>query len=134
MQIKQAIDDQNLLQSESTENRVLIADDSEINQLILANMLELNGYTVDAAADGAEALQLIGENHYKFALIDINMPVMSGLEMIKILRTQHSPLKVAAISTFVDDHQKIEALTAGFDYCLTRPIDEEQLMALINLR
>ncbi|MFZ2406118.1 MAG: (5-formylfuran-3-yl)methyl phosphate synthase [Methylobacter sp.] len=131
MQIKQAIDNQNPLQA---EKRILIADDSEINRLILANLLELNGYIVDAAADGQEALQLIGENRYQMALIDLSMPVMSGLEMIKILRSQHNPLKVAAISTFSDSNQKTEALAAGFDYCLTRPVDEEQLVALINLR
>ncbi|HEY8096706.1 MAG TPA: response regulator, partial [Methylobacter sp.] len=121
---------QNLLQ---TENRILIADDSEINCLILANLLEVNGYTVDTAADGAEALQFINKNHYQMALIDLSMPVMSGLEMIKILRSQHNPLKVAAISTFADNSQKTEALAAGFDFCLTRPVDEEQLVALISL-
>lgn len=131
MQIKQAIDNQNPLQA---EKRILIADDSEINRLILANMLELNGYTVDAAADGAEALQFISKNRYQMALIDLSMPVMSGLEMIKILRSQHNPVKVAAISTFADSKQKTEALAAGFDYCLTRPVDEEQLIAMLNLR
>ena len=68
------------------------------------------------------------------ALIDLNMPVMSGLEMIKILRSQHNPLKVAAVSTFADSSQRAEALDAGFDYCLTRPMDEEQLVALIAKR
>lgn len=130
MQIKQAIDNQ----TPQAENRILIADDSEINRLILANLLEVNGYTVDAAADGAEALQFIGKNQYQFALIDLSMPVMSGLEMIKILRSQHNPLKVAAVSTFADNSQRAEALDAGFDYCLTRPIDEEQLVALIAKR
>jgi CheY-like chemotaxis protein len=112
----------------------LIADDSEINRLILTNMLELNGYKVDAAGNGMEALQFISENQYKFALIDLNMPVMSGLEMMRILRQQQNPLKTAAISTFAVNHQKTEALNAGFDCCITRPIDEDQLMALINLR
>lgn len=134
VQIKRAIEHhQNRLWAEGLEERILIADDSEINRLILTHMLELNGYRVDAASDGAEALQFISENHYKFALIDINMPVMSGLEMVRILRKQPNALKTAAISTFAADHQKTEALDAGFDCCLTRPIDEEQLMALINL-
>ncbi|HEY8159251.1 MAG TPA: (5-formylfuran-3-yl)methyl phosphate synthase [Methylobacter sp.] len=135
MQIKQAIEHyQNQITVKDAENRILIADDSEINRLILTNMLELNGYEVDAAGDGAEALQFINQNRYKFALIDLNMPVMSGLEMVRILRKQHNPLKTAAISAFAVDHQKAEALDAGFDCCLNRPIDEEQLMALINLR
>jgi uncharacterized protein (UPF0264 family) len=133
MRIKRAIEHrQNQIQTGHGENRVLIADDSEINRLILINMLELSGYKVDAACDGAEALQLIDKNQYKFALIDLNMPVMSGLEMVKQLRKQHNPLKIAAISTFALAHQRTEALNAGFDYCLTRPIDDKQLLMLIN--
>jgi uncharacterized protein (UPF0264 family) len=130
MQIKQAIE---YHQNSILEERILIVDDSEINRLILTNMLELNGYKVDAAGDGAEALQFISKNHYKFALIDLNMPVMSGLEMVRTLRKQPNALKTAAISTFAADHQKTEALNAGFDCCVTRPINEQQLMALINL-
>lgn len=132
MQIKQTIDNQHPPQAENAEKRVLIADDCEINRLILANLLEINGYLVDAAVDGAEALQFIDKNHYQLALIDLSMPVMSGLEMIKILRNQHNPLKTAAISTFTETHQRTEALAAGFDYCLTRPVDEEQLMDLMK--
>jgi CheY-like chemotaxis protein len=120
--------------SPQSEKRILIADDSEINRLILANMLEMNGYAVDAAVNGEEALQFISENHYEMAIIDLRMPVMSGLEMIRILRSQHNSLRVAAISTFAESSQKTETLAAGFDYCLTRPINEEQLPALINLR
>jgi uncharacterized protein (UPF0264 family) len=131
MQIKQAVEHHQHAVIE--EQRILIVDDSEINRLILTNMLELNGYKVDAAGDGAEALQLISENHYKFALIDLNMPVMSGLEMVRTLRKQPNALKTAAISTFAAGHQKAEALDAGFDCCVTRPINEQQLMALINL-
>jgi CheY-like chemotaxis protein len=97
-------------------------------------MLEMNGYAVDAAVNGEEALQFISENHYEMAIIDLRMPVMSGLEMIRILRSQHNSLRVAAISTFAESSQKTETLAAGFDYCLTRPINEEQLPALINLR
>jgi uncharacterized protein (UPF0264 family) len=135
MQLKQAIEHhQNQLPAQDIVNRILIADDSEINRLILTNMLELNGYKVDAAGNGMEALKFISENQYKFALIDLNMPVMSGLEMMRILRQQQNPLKTAAISTFAVNHQKTEALNAGFDCCITRPIDEDQLMALINLR
>ncbi|MBL6987513.1 MAG: response regulator [Methylobacter sp.] len=130
MQIKQTIDHQNPL---PTENRILIADDSEINRLILINLLELKGYTVDAATNGEEALHFISKNNYQMALIDLSMPIMSGLDMIKTLRSQHNPLKVAAISTFAEADQRAEALAAGFDFCLTRPVDEEQLIELTNL-
>jgi signal transduction histidine kinase/CheY-like chemotaxis protein len=111
---------------------VLIADDSEINLLLLANLLELQGCTVDSAVNGKQALQLINEKHYQLALIDLNMPVMTGLELINILRSQHNSLKIAAISAYANDDKKAEALNAGFDYYLTKPIAEDQLTAIIN--
>ncbi|MDD5461968.1 MAG: response regulator [Methylococcales bacterium] len=115
-----------------TSTRVLIADDNEINLLLLANLLELQGCTVDSAVNGQQALQLISEKRYELAFIDLNMPVMTGLEMIKILRSQHNTLKIIAISAYVDDNKKTEALNAGFDYYLTKPIADDQLAALVN--
>ncbi|MDD5320268.1 MAG: response regulator [Methylococcales bacterium] len=112
--------------------RVLIADDNEINLLLLANLLELLGCTVDTAVNGKQALQLINTKHYQLAIIDLNMPVMTGLELVKILRKQHNPLKIAAISAYAGDDKKTEALNAGFDYYLTKPIAEDQLTALIH--
>ncbi len=116
----------------NNSSHVLIVDDNEINLLLLANLLELQGCTVDSALDGKQALQLINENHYQLAFIDLNMPVMTGLELVKILRSQHNSLKIAAISAYADDDKKTEALNAGFDYYLTKPIAEDQLAALIQ--
>jgi CheY-like chemotaxis protein len=53
---------------------------------------------VDSAKDGKDALVLFGQNHYEFALIDINMSVMNGLELVKQLRNQHYQLKLVAVS------------------------------------
>ena len=111
---------------------VLIADDNEINLLLLTNLLELQGCTVDSAVNGKQALQLINEKHYQLAFVDLNMPVMTGLELVKILRSQHNSLKIAAISAYADDNKKTEAFNAGFDYYLTKPIAEDQLTALIH--
>ncbi|MGZ8162892.1 MAG: ATP-binding protein, partial [Methylobacter sp.] len=116
----------------ATGPRVLIADDNEINLLLLTNMLELQGCKVDSALDGKEALQLINQKHYQMALIDINMPVMTGLELVKILRSEHNPIIMTAISAYADDTKITEAFSAGFDYYLTKPIDEDQLAELIQ--
>lgn len=112
--------------------RVIIADDNEINLLLLTNLLELQGCIVDSAVNGKEALHLINQNPYKIALIDLNMPVMSGLELVKILRNQNNHLKMVAISAYADNNKINETMAAGFDYYLTKPIDEEQLNVLIN--
>lgn len=112
--------------------RILIADDNDINLLLLANMLELQGCTVDSAVNGREALLLINENKYQMAFIDLNMPVMTGLELAKTLREQKNPLKLVAISAYADEIKKSEAFDCGFDYYLTKPVDENQLIALIK--
>jgi CheY-like chemotaxis protein len=113
-------------------NRVLIADDSEINLLLLANMLEQHGCIVDSAKNGKEALQLISEQHYQMALIDLNMPVMTGLELVKTIRSQNNPLIIAAISAYADENKITEALNAGFDYYLTKPLDEAYLLKMLK--
>lgn len=126
-----AIPDQQVKTERSTAMRVLIADDSEINLLLLANMLEQYGCVVDSAMNGQEALQLIREQDYQMALIDLNMPVMTGLELVKVIRSQHNPLKIAAISAYADEHKITEALKAGFDFYLTKPLDENKLIKIL---
>ena len=117
----------------NTQLQILIADDNEINLLLLANLLELEGCTVDSAINGQIALQLIHQKKYQMAFIDLNMPVMTGLELAKTLRKQQNPLKLVAISAYADENKKNEAFSSGFDYYLTKPIDEDQLAKLINM-
>ncbi|MEQ1739611.1 MAG: ATP-binding protein [Methyloglobulus sp.] len=111
---------------------VLVVDDSEINLLFLVSMLEQLGCKVDSAMDGQQALALIEQHSYDLALVDINMPVMNGLELVKKVRSQHRKLKVAAVSAYADKEKINEALSAGFDIYLTKPIEEHQLADLIH--
>jgi signal transduction histidine kinase/integral membrane sensor domain MASE1 len=111
---------------------VLVVDDSEINLIFLVTMLEQLGCKVDSAVDGREALGLIEQNSYDFALIDINMPVMNGLELAIWLRSRHFKLKLIAVSAYADEGKINEALIAGFDAYITKPIEEHQLVTLIQ--
>ena len=112
--------------------QILIADDNEINLLLLANLLELEGCAVDSAINGQQALHLINQKKYQMAFIDLNMPVMTGLEMAKVVRQQQNRIKLVAISAYADESKKNEAFHSGFDYYLTKPIDEDQLLQLIK--
>jgi signal transduction histidine kinase/ActR/RegA family two-component response regulator len=112
--------------------QVLIADDNEINLLLLANLLELQGCRVDSAKNGKEALLLINQKNYDVAFIDLNMPVMSGLQLAQTLKQQNNPLKIVAISAYADENKKTEAFKSGFDHYLTKPVDEGKLIQLIE--
>jgi CheY-like chemotaxis protein len=100
--------------------------------LLLANQLELEGCTVDSAINGQQALQLINQKKYQMAFIDLNMPVMTGLELARTLRGLDNPLQLVAISAYADENKKKEAFSSGFDYYLTKPINEDQLVKLIK--
>ncbi len=111
---------------------VIVVDDSEINVLFLVSMLEQLSCKVDSAKDGQEALALFEKNRYDFALIDINMPVINGIELVKRLRRQNLKLKLVAVSAYADEGKISEALSAGFDAYITKPIKEYQLVELIQ--
>ncbi len=111
---------------------VLVVDDSEINLLFLVGLLEEMGCKVDSAMNGQVGLALIQENHYDLALIDINMPVMNGFELARILRSRGYKLTLAAVSAYADNEKIAEALGAGFDDYVTKPIEEAQLVKLIQ--
>ncbi|MGR8952936.1 MAG: response regulator, partial [Gammaproteobacteria bacterium] len=125
-------DDSGTAQQAAGSLPVLIADDNQINLLLLANLLELEGCSVDAAANGREALALIESRAYRLALVDLNMPVMSGLELLKSVRSRGNALKMVAVSAYADENRINEALAAGFDAYLTKPIHDEELTALLN--
>lgn len=111
---------------------VLVIDDSEINLLFLVGVLEQLGCSISTAMDGQEGLQLIEKNHYDIALIDINMPVMNGIELAEILRLRGFKLTLVAVSAYADNEKIKEAINAGFDAYLTKPIEETQLIELIT--
>jgi CheY-like chemotaxis protein len=111
---------------------ILIADDNEINILLLGFMLDELNYTYDTAVDGSEALSLLVSQSYQIALIDLNMPVMNGIELIKLLRNKKNSTPCIAISANANQETISEAISAGFNAYITKPFDEIQLNQLIN--
>jgi len=110
---------------------ILIADDNEINLIILSFMLENLNCTFDTAMNGAEALNLLCTKNYQLALIDLNMPVMNGFELIKSIRDKRITTPIIAISAYADTNKITEALSIGFNDYLTKPIAEDQLNSII---
>ena len=112
--------------------RVLVVDDSEINLLFLNGLLEHIGCRVDTAKNGFEALALIERNQYDLSLIDINMPLMNGIELVKKIRKMKIKLKIAVVSAYADEEKINEATAAGIDCYLTKPVEESKLIELIK--
>ena len=114
-----------LFESDILNGSILIVDDQEANVSLLEQMLREAGYTsVSSTMNPQEVCTLHRKNHYDLILLDLQMPGMSGIEAMKILRadpaTAHIP--VIALSANAVPHDIARSLEAGFFNYLTKPI------------
>jgi len=118
--------------------RALIVDDSRFVRGFLRGLLQEKGIDCEEAADGQQAMdQLHDGPEFDLALVDWNMPVMNGLEMLKQARSEgYSDLKVMMVTTEAENDFILRALDAGADEYLMKPFDAEALnekLALLGL-
>lgn len=119
-------------ESAASTVRLLIAEDNEINLLLLSHMLNGLNCNYDIAANGTQAWHMLQTRHYQVALIDLNMPELSGYQLIAKIRKQALALTTVAMSAYADQASIDNALKAGFDHYLTKPIDGNTLKQLIT--
>jgi two-component system, sensor histidine kinase RpfC len=115
--------------------KILVAEDNAANCKILRRILEMAGHAVLLANDGASALEALGREPFDLALMDINMPEMSGYEVTKIYRVEHlSEPRLPIIALTADATSETERLCrdAGLDAVLTKPVEANQLLAAID--
>ena len=108
-----------------TNIRVLLADDSPTNQAIIGNMLASLGAEYEIASDGVEAMHWLDRERFDIALLDIEMPRLSGLEVLRILRAQTgdtAKMPVLAITAYVLRANREAIYAAGADGLLAKPV------------
>jgi PAS domain S-box-containing protein len=113
---------------------VLIADDNVDAANSLAELLRLEGYEVHVAYDGAEALAIFSRVNPDAALLDVGMPHMSGLEVVRAIRQQPAGHRATliALTGWGQEQDRRLALEAGFDHHLTKPMLPEVIRDLIQ--
>jgi CheY-like chemotaxis protein len=118
-----------LLRAEHPGTRVLVAEDEPINREILKALLEFAGCLVDTAANGAAALSAARDTVYDVILMDVQMPVMNGIEATRLIRldsrNRHTAIIAATANAFEDDLRACHA--AGMNDHLTKPIEPSLL-------
>ncbi len=117
-----------------TQRRVLVVDDHEVNREMLARRLRRHGYDAVAVGDGPSAIEAVIQSAFDLVLLDIEMPAMSGLEVLRRLRERTSPadLPIVMVSGRQDGDTVVEALGLGANDYITKPIDFA--VALARLR
>lgn len=113
--------------------RVLVAEDSKANQILMKKLLERSGLEVILAANGKEALQQIIKNkEFDLVFMDMEMPVMNGYQATEILRKQGIDIPIIALTANALEGDREKCLSAGCDDYLSKPIKAEDLSAVLE--
>ncbi len=117
--------------------RLLVVEDDAVNRLALKKMLEKRGFAVDTADNGQEALQQLRSQGYHAVLMDIQMPVMDGVEATRHMRTDpdyslNKATPVVAITAYAMVGDRERFLNAGMDAYIAKPVELEALLKVIQ--
>jgi len=112
--------------------KILLAEDTLDLNKVITSMLEMQGFVVDSAVDGAQALELALSNGYDGIILDIMMPKMSGLEVLKEIRRRNIVTPVLMLTAKAEVDDRVEGLDAGADDYLTKPFAMKELMARVK--
>jgi CheY-like chemotaxis protein/nitrogen-specific signal transduction histidine kinase len=114
--------------------RILLAEDNDINKMIVLEMLEETGAEVDVAVNGAEALEQLQRQQYDLVLMDIQMPIMDGYEATQKIRAMggsYDSIPIIAMTAHALEGDSNKSLEAGMDYHVSKPFDPDEFIALI---
>ncbi len=112
--------------------RLLLAEDEKDLSRALTTILEHSNYSVDAVYDGEEALAYLSSNNYDGAILDIMMPKLDGLSVLKEIRRRKNPIPVLFLTAKSEIDDKVEGLDAGANDYLTKPFAAKELLARIR--
>jgi len=115
--------------------RLLVAEDNQVNQMVIGMMLRRLGHRVDMVNDGQEATEAVVKMKYDLVLMDLQMPVMDGLTaaaVIRRLRHEASRVPIIALTANAMTGDREKYLAAGMDEYVSKPIELRQLLAAMN--
>ncbi len=110
------------------DKRILIADDEEGIRDMIKEYISLDGFAVDEAADGEEALALLEKNNYALLLLDVMMPKLNGWKVLSKLR-ETSNLPVIMLTARGEEYDKLFGFELGADDYMIKPFSPKELLA-----
>lgn len=113
--------------------RLLLAEDEEDLSKALVAVLKYNNYSVDAVYDGEEALSYIEAGNYDGVILDIMMPKLDGISVLKKVRANGNSIPILLLTAKAEIDDKVEGLDSGADDYLTKPFSMKELLARIRV-
>lgn len=112
--------------------RILVAEDEQQLSHVLSSAMTASGYQVDIATNGQEAVEQAKENAYDVIILDIMMPVKSGLEALREMRATGNRTYIMMLTAMGEEDDKVTGLDAGADDYLTKPFSLKELLARLR--
>jgi DNA-binding response OmpR family regulator len=112
--------------------RVLVADDDPATRELIAGTLRNENFSVITASDGKEALKQLAKSKFDVALLDVWMPRMNGLDVLKALRKKKAPPKVIVITSDGATRAILQAISERVCRCIAKPVDPQTLVGLVR--
>lgn len=123
-------------QSTTTGRHILVVDDNVINQRLICSILEKHGHRVTVAGRGDEALNLYSRNQFDAILMDIQMPVMDGLEATVRIRTEekdsNTHIPIIGMTAHATANIRKKCLEAGMDEYISKPFQVDQFLKILE--
>ena len=110
--------------------RILIAEDNDSNYLLMTYVLK-NHYEPLRARNGQEAVDMVETEQPDMVLMDLNMPVMGGLEATRLIKAAHPDLPIVALSANAFDSDREDAEKAGCDEYMSKPVSSQKCLEII---
>ena len=108
--------------------KILLAEDDPNFGDVLKSYLDLNGYEVDLAKDGVEALQLFNKKNYDLCILDVMMPKMDGFELAKEIRKKNKDIPIIFLTAKAMQDDVLKGFKLGADDYITKPFNSEELL------
>jgi len=114
--------------------KILIVEDSDMNRVLIGDILRHYGYEVIEAANGVEGIRMARQYSPDLILMDMHMPVMNGFEAIKVLKNdpETRDIRIIAVTSFAMRGDRERILLAGADLYIAKPIDTRQLPVIVE--
>ena len=112
--------------------KLLVIEDEDSLKKALVKGFKKLGYTVDAANDGEEALDYYFSNFYDLIILDLNLPIIDGMDILREIRKDNKLIPVLILSARSETNDKVSGLDAGANDYLAKPFDFEELDARVR--
>ena len=122
-----------LAQWQRNKMRILVVEDEKNLNRVLKKQLEKQGYSVDACLDGLEAKDYMDMTEYDVIILDIMLPGMDGLQLLKMAREKDLPSQIIMLTARDSIEDRVKGLDMGADDYLTKPFAFEELLARIRM-